>query len=262
MRDKVRKIVLIILIIILTILIWEYLINYFNIPKRVIPKPSDLLHFIQKEFLTTHSSKYQSVLIKTLFSLRDAFVGFILAFVVSIGLGITLAHSKMGYSFLFPLIFLTQLVPVPALAPVVATILGYGYTTKIFIITLFLIFPISMTVRNCILNIPISYLDLFKTYSKNRIYKYRYLIFPSLVPTLLSQMKVVSTASIVATIITELPLSVRGGIGKDIYNSFNNQMIPRVWVSVMLISLLSFLIFRVLSMLEIYTNRKYKYGQY
>jgi ABC-type nitrate/sulfonate/bicarbonate transport system permease component len=262
MNAKVKRIILFILITLLVILIWEYLINYFNIPKRVIPKPTDLFHFIQKEFLTSHSSKYQTILLKTLISIKDAFVGFILAFVVSLGLGITLAQSKKVYAILFPLIFLTQLVPVPALAPVIATMLGYGYTTKIFIITLFLIFPISISVRNCILNIPISYLDLFKTYSKNEINKYRYLIFPSLVPTLLSQMKVVSTASIVATIITELPLSVRGGIGKDIYNSFNNQMIPRVWVSVMLISLLSFIIFKIFSLLEVNINRKYKYGQY
>jgi len=262
MNIKVKRIILTILITIAIILIWEFLIDYFNIPKRVIPKPSDLFYFFQKEFLTTHSDRYQTVLIKTLFSLRDAFVGFVLAFIVSLGLGILLAHSKGVYAILFPLIFLTQLVPVPALAPVIATMLGYGYTTKIFIITLFLIFPISISVRNCILNIPISYLDLFKTYTRNRIYKYRYLIFPSLVPTLLSQMKVVSTASIVATIITELPLSVRGGIGKDIYNSFNNQMIPRVWVSVMLISFLSFIIFRIFSILEIYINKKYKYGEY
>jgi ABC-type nitrate/sulfonate/bicarbonate transport system permease component len=75
-------------------------------------------------------------------------------------------------------------------------------------------------------------------------------------------MKILSTASIVATIITELPLSVRNGIGKDIYNSFNNQMIPRVWVSVITISILSLIFFTVLDSLETYLNKKYRYGQY
>jgi ABC-type nitrate/sulfonate/bicarbonate transport system permease component len=75
-------------------------------------------------------------------------------------------------------------------------------------------------------------------------------------------MKILSTASIVATIITELPLSVRNGIGKDIYNSFNNQMIPRVWVSVIIISILSLIFFSALDYLEKYINQKYRYGQY
>jgi ABC-type nitrate/sulfonate/bicarbonate transport system permease component len=75
-------------------------------------------------------------------------------------------------------------------------------------------------------------------------------------------MKVMAPASVVATIITELPLSLRNGIGKDIYNSFNNMLIPRVWVSVLLISLISLLFFKTVSGLEKYINNKYKYGEY
>ncbi len=262
MGGKIKQILIIIFVLVLIILIWEFLINYFEVPKRIVPKPSDLYIFIKKEFFLQHSVRYQSVLTKTIFSLRDAFIGFVIALIVGLGLGIVLAHSKVIYSLLFPLLFLTQLIPVPALAPVIATMLGYGYPTKIFIITLFLIFPISIAVKNCILNIPLSYKDLISTYSIKRVKKYRYLIFPSLVPTLLSQMKVLSTASIVATIITELPLSVKGGIGKDIYNSFNNQMIPRVWVSVILISIASLTIFEGITILEKYINTKYKYGEY
>ena len=100
------------------------------------------------------------------------------------------------------------------------------------------------------------------TYGSTRIETLKKLILPSIVPSLLSIMKTVSTASIVATIIIELPLSVIGGIGKDIYNSFNNQMIPRVWVSIMIISLISLLFFKTVSYLEKYINQKYRYGQY
>lgn len=262
MDSKLKKILIFLTICVIFIIVWEFLINHFEVPKRIIPKPSDLYSFIKKEFFLQHSIRYQTVLTKTLFSLRDAFIGFVIALIVGLGLGIVLAHNKVVYSLLFPLLFLTQLIPVPALAPVIATMLGYGYPTKIFIITLFLIFPISIAVKNCILNIPLSYTDLISTYSIERVKKYRYLIFPSLVPILLSQMKVLSTASIVATIITELPLSVKGGIGKDIYNSFNNQMIPRVWVSVILISVASLIIFKGITMLEKYINTKYKYGEY
>ena len=75
-------------------------------------------------------------------------------------------------------------------------------------------------------------------------------------------MKTLVTASIVASIITELPLSVKTGIGKDIYNSFNNLLIPRVWVSIIIISLLSLLFYIAISKFENYINRKYRYGQF
>jgi ABC-type nitrate/sulfonate/bicarbonate transport system permease component len=130
------------------------------------------------------------------------------------------------------------------------------------LIVLFTIFPVAVTIRTSILNIPENYLQLLSTYTDDKWIVFKYLILPSLVPPLLSTTKILSTASIVATIITELPLSVRNGIGKDIYNSFNNQMIPRVWVSVITISILSLIFFTILDNLETYLNKNYRYGQY
>jgi ABC-type nitrate/sulfonate/bicarbonate transport system permease component len=262
MKKQIKKIVIGIVVIAIIILLWQLLVEYFEIPKRIIPKPTDLWDFIQKEFLTSHSSRYTSVLIKALSSIKDAFIGFTISLVLGSVIGIVLSQSKFIYSIFFPIIFLTQLIPVPALAPILAAIFGYGYSTKMILIVLFTIFPVAIAVRTSILNIPENYTQLLSTYTDSKRETFKYLILPSLVPPLLSTMKILSTASIVATIITELPLSVRNGIGKDIYNSFNNQMIPRVWVSVIIISLLSLLFFTLLSNLEKYINNKYKYGQY
>jgi len=260
--NQIKKMILTILIISLILLIWEYLINKYQIPKRILPKPTDLLDFFKKEFLMKHSLRYKTVLDKSLKSFSDAFIGFILALIVGSTLGILLSKNKLTYTIFFPFLFLLQLIPVPAFAPVIATMLGYGYTTKILIVVLFTIFPITITVRNAIINIPEDYNNLLYTYGSTKVETFKKLILPSIIPSLLSVMKIVCTASIVATIIIELPLSVIGGIGKDIYNSFNNQMIPRVWVSVMIISLISLLFFKTISYLEKHINQKYKYGQY
>ena len=262
MKKQIKKIIIGIVVITLIILIWQFTVEYFDIPKRIIPKPTDLWDFIQKEFFTSHSSRYTSVLTKALSSIKDAFIGFTISLLLGSVIGIVLSQSKFIYSIFFPIIFLSQLIPVPALAPILAAIFGYGYSTKMILIVLFTLFPVAIAVRSSILNIPENYTQLLSTYTDSKRETFRYLILPSLVPPLLSTMKILSTASIVATIITELPLSVRNGIGKDIYNSFNNQMIPRVWVSVIIISLLSLIFFTLLSNFEKYINNKYKYGQY
>lgn len=262
MKEKIQKIAIGILITGAIILIWELCANHFDIPKRILPKPSDLQYFINKEFFTANSTRYTTVLGKALESIKDAFIGFTISLILGSLVGVLLSQNKNIYSVFFPIIFLTQLIPVPALAPVLAAIFGYGYSTKLILIVLFTIFPVAIAVRTSILNIPENYTQLLSTYTDSKVESFKYLILPSLVPPLLSTMKILSTASIVATIITELPLSVRNGIGKDIYNSFNNQMIPRVWVSVIIISILSLTFFSILSYLEIYINKKYKYGQY
>jgi ABC-type nitrate/sulfonate/bicarbonate transport system permease component len=262
MNNKIKKVIILILIIAGVILLWQYFATYFEIPKRILPKPSDLWEFVNKEFLTQHSNKYTTVFGKALQSIRDAMLSFAISLILGTVIGNILSGNKTIYAIFFPIIFLTQLIPVPALAPILAALLGYGYTTKIVLVVLFTIFPVAVAVRTSILNIPENYIQLLSTYSDKKIDLYKHLILPSLVPALLSIMKILSTASIVATIITELPLSVRNGIGKDIYNSFNNQMIPRVWVSVTIISILSLLFFTSLDYLEKFINQKYKYGKY
>lgn len=262
MKNRIKKIALGIVITAGIILLWQLVTTHLEIPKRIVPKPTDLWDFVQKEFLTTHSSRYTTVLGKALQSLKDALLGFVISVILGSIVGIVLAQSKTVYSIFFPIIFLTQLIPVPALAPILAALLGYGYNTKMVLIVLFTIFPVAIAVRTSILNIPENYTQLLSTYTEKKVELFKHLILPSLVPPLLSTMKILSTASIVATIITELPLSVRNGIGKDIYNSFNNQMIPRVWVSVIIISILSLLFFTALDHLEKYINQKYRYGQY
>ncbi len=261
-REKIIEIVKIIIFLAILLLIWEFITIKFNIPKRIIPRPTDLLDFIQKEFFIPKSTAYKTVLIKSLYSFKDALIGFTLSLIIGSIIGILLSRSKILDSILFPFLFLTQVVPVPALAPIMAAILGYGQTTKIVLIVMFTIFPIAIIIKNSIINIPENYILLLHTYTQKKLLLFRYLTLPSLIPPLLSVMKIVATSSIVATIITELPLSVRNGIGKDIYNSFNNQLIPRVWVSVILISLISLLFFKLISYLEKYISTKYKYGQY
>lgn len=261
-RINIKGVILTTLFLIIFLILWEKLALYFDIPKRILPRPTDLIDFANKEFFLPKPSRYQTVLNKTLFSFKDALIGFALSLIIGSGIGILLSRSKIIYSILFPFLFLTQIIPVPALAPVLAAIMGYGQTTKIFLIVLFTIFPVAIIIKDAILNIPENYILLLNTYTKQRLIIFKYLTLPSLVPPLLAIMKIVATSSIVVTIITELPLSVRNGIGKDIYNSFNNQLIPRVWVSVILISIISLLFFKLISYFEKYITNKYKYGQY
>lgn len=89
----------------------------------------------------------------------------------------------------------------------------------------------------------------------------RHLLIPAIIPDLLTTMKILTTASIVTSIIAELPLTVSGGIGKDIYNSFNNQITTRVWASLILVCLISLIFFYSISKLEKIIITKYRYAK-
>ena len=261
----IRNIILtfsIFLLFIVFLYIWEQFIETNDIPKRILPKPSDIGEYFQKEFLTSHRSGYVSILEKALQSFVDALIGFSISIVIGTGIGIIIARYKLIKITISPSLFIIQLLPVPAFAPVIAAIFGYGVETKILIITLFTIFPIIINVNDAVRNIPKSYISLLKSYNAGRIKNFFTLTLPAIVPSLLITIKIGSTSSFVASIIAELPLTVSSGIGKDIYNSFNNQLIPRVWISLLVISIISLLFYGLITISNNFITTKFKYGYF
>ncbi|MEI7579093.1 MAG: ABC transporter permease subunit [bacterium] len=258
MKQTLKNIITLIILISLfgvSIYIWEELVIKYQIPKRILPQPSIIFVYLSNEII----SGRLTLITKAMESFRDALLGFILATFLGVLLGLTL-FSKENFRIIFaPFIFITQLLPVPAFAPVVAALFGYGMITKIFIIVLFTIFPVINTVEKTIQNYPQQYFDLFQTYHASYQMILKKLIIPAIIPNLLITLKILTTASIVTSIIAELPLTISKGIGKDLYNSFNNQIIVRVWASLVIITIFSLLAFYCINNLETYILRHYHY---
>jgi ABC-type nitrate/sulfonate/bicarbonate transport system permease component len=259
---KILRIVLFFLLFLGFLGLWEYVITTNEIPQRILPAPSSIAEYIYKEFFTPHRDSYTSLLAKTFQSFTDALIGFILSLILGTLIGIIFSKFNLIKISFSPILFASQLIPVPAFAPIIAAIMGYGVETKIFLVILFTIFPVIVAVNDAINNIPKNYLDLLKTFNANRKETFLNLILPSLVPNILHTMKILAVASFVTSILAELPLTISKGIGKDIYTSFNNQLVPRVWTSVLLISIVSLGFFLIVAYLEKFINNKYKYGQF
>ncbi len=262
-RDlKIHKYGLIVLIFIGFLIIWELVIKSNDIPQRIMPAPSEIASYAYKEFFTPHRASYTTLLMKTLQSYIDALIGFVLSLTCGTLIGIVFSKFNLVKISFSPILFASQLIPVPAFAPIIAALMGYGVETKIFLVVLFTIFPVIVAVNDAINNIPKGYLDLLKTFNANRRETFFNLILPALVPNLLHTMKILAVASFVTSILAELPLTISKGVGKDIYTSFNNQAVPRVWTSVILISTVSLGFFLIVAYLEKFINNKYKYGQF
>lgn len=256
-KKKITETVIVLVVVIILLIIWEQLVLYFEIPKRILPKPSEIYTYLISDF---SSGKY-TLLIKCLTSFRDALIGFSISIVLGLVFGVLFAQFKILKTIFAPFILISQLLPVPAFAPIVASVLGYGLETKIIIIVIFTIFPVIISVESAISNLSRNYFQLFSTYNSSKLDYIRKLLIPAILPELITTMKILTTASIVTSIIAELPLTVSGGIGKDIYNSFNNQITTRVWASLVLICTVSLMFFKSIVELEKNILNKYRYAK-
>lgn len=255
-KKRIIKIFIGILLLTIFLLLWEQFVIQNDIPKRILPRPSEILSYLYADIIYKNS-----LLIKSLQSFIDCLIGLGTAVILGSIIGIIFSSNKIFKIILSPFALITQLIPVPAFAPVVAAFLGYGMETKIFIILLFMIFPVIVTVEKAIVTLPESYFALMKTYNAKRITLITKLVFPAIVPKFLVTLKVLATASFVTSIIAELPLTVSTGIGKDIYNSFNNQINVRVWASLIIISFISLAFFTTIVYLEKIILLKFRYDK-
>lgn len=254
---KIFSIILTILLIIFLLFFWEQIVIHYEIPKRILPKPSQIVDYLVSDFT---SGKY-TLLKKTLLSFRDALIGFSISVIFGTILGIIFHQFKILKTIFSPFILISQLLPVPAFAPVVAALLGYGFETKIIIIVLFTIFPVIVTVESTITSLSTNYFALFSSYNAKKIQVIKKLFLPAILPDLITTMKILTTASLVTSIIAELPLTISGGIGKDIYNSFNNQITTRVWASLIMLCTASILFFKSVLEVEKTLINKYRYAK-
>ncbi len=266
---KISKILLTILFFLGILIIWEQIVKLQNIPARILIKPSDIGEYFYKEFFTQHKAGYEPLIFKAFESFRDAFFGFSISIFLGSIIGIIFSKFNILKISLTPTFFIIQLLPLPAFAPIIGAIVknvfgassAYGIETKIVVIVLFTIFPVIISVNDAIINIPKNYISLMKTYNASKIKTFFTLTLPAILPNLLLTMKIIATASIIASVIAELPLRVNEGIGKDIYNSFNNHIFPRVWVSILIISIISLLFYVIVNISEKLIINKYKYGK-
>ncbi|MBI5927677.1 MAG: ABC transporter permease [Chloroflexi bacterium] len=159
---------------------------------------------------------------KATYTLRLAIIGFAIGTTIGLALAILFAHSRLLERGLMPYVVASQTVPILALAPMVII-----WSEKLFgsreigmpMITAYLaFFPVTIYTLRGLSDVPPTALELMKSYAATRreiLWKLR---FPNAVPYIFTALKITAPASVVGTIIAELPTGIQDGLGGAIIN--------------------------------------------
>lgn len=158
----------------------------------------------------------------TLFTAKEAAVGFAIGASVGFALGVALAHFRVLQRGLLPYVVASQTIPLIALAPIVVVGLGqYDVEPwlRVALIAAYLtFFPVTVNTLRGLQSADPRALELMHSYAASGwsiLWKLR---VPSALPYLFSAFKVSATASVVGAIIGEAPSSIPDGLGGAIIN--------------------------------------------
>lgn len=240
MRNK-KEYILPTVVFIISIIIWECFVTVFHTPSYLLPKPSAILEvmFLQKNQLWHHS----------IYTLKSAVMGLLLAIVLGFVLGILMDIYKGLHKSIYPHLIVSQTIPIMVLAPLFSIWFGFGLTPKVLIVMFMCFFPIVINFVNGMKQVPKKQLFLLQSYGAKRWHLYRFMKIPYAREHLFSGIKIAATYCITGSIVGEW-ISSEAGLGYYMIRMKNSYQMPNVFASIVCVVLLSLLLHGIVCIVQ------------
>lgn len=236
---------------ILFLLVWQWLVQSGKIPSFIIPTPTSILQMMihyPHDLFGVHLGA----------TLREVLIGFLLALAGGIGIAIAMYFSKPMEKVMYPIVLISQTIPIIALSPIFILWFGYGLWSKVAVTILICFFPIVLNFYDGLKQVNREYIDLLKTMGATRWQRFVKVEVPFALPHLFSGMKLAVVFAVVGATIGEW-LGASEGLGYYSRRMSGNLNAEGVFAAVTLLSLLGMLLFIIVSLIErkiLFWNRK------
>lgn len=218
------------IVFLIIIAIWEVGVRIKDIPLYILPAPSKIFSALISEssILFMHG----------MVTLKETAIGLIISTILGIILAIIMDKFELFRTASYPIMVVSQTVPVIVLAPIFIIYLGFGMAPKILIVTLMCFFPIVISFADGMKQVDINQVNLARLFGASSLKIYSLVKIPAAAPSLFSGLKVAATYSITGAVVGEW-LSSNSGLGYYMMRVKNGFMLDKVFACVVVIVLLS-----------------------
>ncbi|NTI76587.1 ABC transporter permease [Rhizobium rhizogenes] len=205
MRGLIVNIVYSLTAVIIVIVAWAALVSYFQVPRYVMPTPMDVVRHIAEDWRALLKGFWVTFLEFLLGFILGAGAGFIFAVIMD------LSRSVRGI--LYPILILSQAIPIVAISAALTIWLGFGLAPKLVIVALVVFFPVVVNVLDGLGSVDRDVLNLVRAMGASKLTTFRHVKLPATYSPLFSALKLSATFSVTGAVIAEWTASTSGGIG-------------------------------------------------
>lgn len=212
------------------LLIWEGAVRLFQIPLYVLPSPLQVMKALAEESGTLAGHAVITV--------AEALIGIGISLALAVFLGIVMDCFPLVRQGIYPILVVTQTVPMIVMAPILIIYMGFGIGPKILTVVLMCFFPVAVSFSDGLAQVDQEYVNLVRSYGASRWKAYGLVKIPASIPSLLSGLKVAATYSISGAVVGEW-IGAQRGLGYYLLRVKNSYMLDRVFACVVVIIFLS-----------------------
>jgi len=171
----------------------------FDKPDFLLPPPHEV---IDQSFL---DERVRGLLLDgVLWTGIVAFTGLAVTIVLGMGLAIAMAQARWLERSLWPYLVSLQAIPILALVPIIAGILGYGFTPRVFVCVIISMFPIVSNTLFGLLGADRGQHDLFTLRGASRRTRLLKLQLPAAMPAIFTGFRIAAGLSVIGAVVGEL----------------------------------------------------------
>jgi NitT/TauT family transport system permease protein len=242
MLQKFKDVVLApILFVAAIILVWEIVCRAFAVAPTILPSPSAIFAAIVQ---------YQGALISNAWqTLFTTLVGFGIAIVGGLALGVFIGWNKTIYGALYPVMIAFNAVPKVAVVPIL--ILWFGIGTVPAVLTAFLIsfFPIVVNVATGIATTEPELRDVLRALGASKLDIMRKVGIPRSMPYFFGSLKIAITLAFVGSVVSET-VGSNSGLGFLMLSAQANFKVELVFASLVILAVLGIVLYAITAWVE------------
>lgn len=222
-------------------LFWEIAVRIADTPRWMLPPPSAIIESFRTE--------YRLLLQHTWVTLIEVVLGFGLALLAGLAVGIAIDASRILERAIYPLIIASQTVPMVALAPLMLIWFGYGLTPKILITALIGFFPIAVNTVDGLKSTDREVIALLRSMGASRWMRFRIARVPAALPLIFTGARVAITFCVIGAIFGEL-VGASEGLGYLMQRAASQFQTARVFAAITILALMGIGLFGLVALLE------------
>lgn len=237
LENKLAPIVFLIVL----ILIWEMTIRLGGIEKYIMPAPSDIWSTLIKDF--------NNILPHMLVTLYEGIVGFLIAILAALVLAVFMDMIPLIKKAIYPVLVVSQTIPIIALAPLFIIWFGFGTLPKIIVVVIVCFFPIVISIVDGLEGVDSNLINHFKLMGASKIKRFLHLKLPYGMINFFSGMRIAATYSIMGAVIGEW-LGGDKGLGVYMTRARSTYALDKMFAAILIIVIMSMIIFLLIGLVE------------
>ena len=182
-------------------------------------------------------------------SLKRLLLGFGLAAILSIAIGIAIGRSRRFGEYVEPIIHFIRAIPPPALLPLFIILLGIEDMQKIVLIATGVFPPILLNTIEGVRSIDPQQFDTAQVFQVGRVRRVTHVILPAAAPKIFAGLRISMSIAVILMVISEL-FAATDGLGFRILQSSRRFQYVDLWAGIIVLGVVGIVLNGLLTLVE------------